>query len=77
MWRMQCEEWKEKEDHLGLTENIRERQGGWRKSDGFKEQAQVKAISLCGWVWEANEKKEGQMTPDFWLQQCMDRGTIY
>lgn len=39
---------REKEDHLGLAENTRKRQWGQREVDGFKEQAQVEAISLGG-----------------------------
>lgn len=59
---------REKEDHLGLAENIRKRQWGRREVDGFQEQAQVEAISLGGRMWDIKKRKEAQMTPDFRLR---------
>ena len=45
--------------------------------DGFKEQAQREAISLGGWKWDVKEKKEAQMTLDFWLRQWVGCSIIH
>jgi len=75
---LQHGEWIEGKGRPFRTSREYKRMAVWMNEvDGFKEQAQREAISLGGWKWDVKEKKEAQMTLDFWLRQCVGCGSIH